>query len=240
VLVALGLLGALLWAFVFKPKAEAGKIAVPDLTRRTVAQAEKSAQAVGLKLVVSGKASSDTVPGGQILSQTPPARDKVAKGTEITVVVSQGPRYVTVPNLTGLTPDQAKRQLARNGLMLGRREEAEDPSKPDGKIIGQTPNAGKSVDKGTVVDVFVNKLPKPSPEEKLEETTSTPEGEPGAEEGGGLVDTLKEEAQKKAEEMMDQAVEAGKEKLSEKTEEGKEQMREGWQKVREGITKEGE
>lgn len=229
-IVALALLGALLWIGVLKPRAEASKIPVPDLTGRTPVEARRILGERGLQMTIVGQEYSDRVAGGKVLSQVPPASQKVEKGTEVQVTLSRGPRFVTVPDLTGLTLEQAKRQLLKNGLLMGKKEEAEDPSKPNGRVIAQTPNAGRSVDKGTAVDLFVNKLPPPpkEPSPAPQEETQTPPTGPGE----GLLDTLKQEAQKKSEEMVDQAVEAGKEKLREQVEEGKERVREG---LREGL-----
>jgi serine/threonine protein kinase len=233
-IVALAFLGALLWIGVLKPRVEAGKIPVPDLTGRTPVEARRILGERGLQMAIVGQEYSDKVAGGKVLSQVPPAAQKVEKGTEVQIILSRGPRFVTVPDLTGLTLEQAKRQLLKNGLVLGKKEEAEDPSKPNGRVIAQTPNAGRSVDKGTVVDLFVNKLPPPP----KEPSTVPPEAPP--EPGEGLLDTLKQEAQKKSEEMVDQAVEAGKEKLREQVEEGKERvregLREGLQRMREAVT----
>lgn len=228
---ALILLGALLWIGVLKPRAEAGRIRVPDLIGRTPVEARRILGERGLQMAIVGQEYSDRVAGGKVLSQVPPASQKVEKGTEVQITLSRGPRFVTVPDLTGLTLEQAKRQLLKNGLLMGKKEEAEDPSKPHGRVIAQTPNAGRSVDKGTAVDLFVNKLPPPPPREPSsapQEEAKTPSTGPGE----GLLDTLKQEAQKKSEEMVDQAVEAGKEKLREQVEEGKERVREG---LREGL-----
>lgn len=234
-IMTVAVIGALLWLWVLQPRFEAGKIEVPDLTGRTPLQARRELGERGLQLAITGQDYSDTVAGGKILSQAPAAQQKVEKGTEVQVVLSRGPRFVVVPDLTGLTLEQAKRQLLRNGLLLGKKEKAEDPSKPDGRVIGQTPNAGRSVDKGTSVDLFINKLPPPLPAETPPAASQEERGTPSeglAKPSEGLMDTLKQEAQEKAEEMVEGAVEAGKEKLREQVEEGKERVREG---LREGL-----
>ena len=65
-------------------------IAVPDLSGKTSAEAQTALTAAGLVAAVS-ELASDTVPSGQVISQTPAPGNGVAPGATVTLVVSTGP-----------------------------------------------------------------------------------------------------------------------------------------------------
>ncbi len=64
---------------------------------------------------------------------------------------------VQVPNVTGMTVDQARQTLAAEGLQLKVAKEVIDPANPKGAIISQEPGPGTKIDKGGTVEVVVSK-----------------------------------------------------------------------------------
>ena len=67
---------------------------------------------------------------------------------------------VTVPDLTGLTLDEARGTLSDVGLELGDLSSGEAAAgTPEGTVIGQTPAAGEEVDEGSTVDLVVAGAP---------------------------------------------------------------------------------
>jgi len=211
-----------------------GAIVVPDVVGETEWRGKRALEELGLQMVVAERRTDERVPGGRIISQSPPAGRKVAAGEKVAVVISKGPRYVQVPDVKGMTLAQAKKVLQNNGLYLGRQEEASDPQQPVGRILAQDPAAGRSVDKGSGVTVYVNRRgAEKVPEEIAEETPpeepmEKPEEAEGKTktEGEGLSDVLREKAKEKAGEFVDEAVEAMKEKAKEEVEEAKEKAKE--------------
>lgn len=220
--------------FAWKNSQGTGDIVVPDVVGETEWRGKRALEELGLQMVVEERRTDERVPGGRIISQRPPAGRKVAEGEKVAVVISKGPRYVQVPDLEGMTVAQAKKVLQNNGLSLGRQEEASDPQRPEGCILAQDPAAGRSVDKGSGVTVYVNRrgaaevpeeiAEEASPEE-IPEQPEEAEGKAKAE-GEGLSDVLREKAKEKAGEFVDEAVEAMKEKAKEKVEEAKEKAKE--------------
>jgi serine/threonine-protein kinase len=93
------------------------------------------------------EAYSDDVDKGKVIATEPAG--PVAPGTEVTVIVSKGPEQVAVPNLSGLSEDEAASKLEAVGLRLGDRY---GPAKR--KVFTSRPAAGTSVDKGSSVDVY--------------------------------------------------------------------------------------
>ena len=97
----------------------AALLPIPILTEKTVADATQKATDYGFTLVVADYATSNTVPYGSVISQSPLAGTSARSGTEISVVVSVGPETPTVPRLIGQTYDDALALLSEAGLQIG-------------------------------------------------------------------------------------------------------------------------
>ncbi|MGN6300151.1 MAG: Stk1 family PASTA domain-containing Ser/Thr kinase, partial [Angustibacter sp.] len=95
------------------------KVAVPDLSGKTVEEATAALKAKGLTLGDKTTRADDTVPQDQIIEQEPSSGAQVDQGTAVAVVVSTGPESVQVPDLVGKTQAQAKAALEQAGLQLG-------------------------------------------------------------------------------------------------------------------------
>ena len=144
------------------------KVAVPPLEGLTVDEATAALQEVGLELGQQTPGTSDTVPMDHIISSSPAAGEKLAKGGTVDVVVSSGPSQVIVPDVTCLSYRQAKSRIEERGLEI----QLGDPVLP----LAQCPNPvnvaqqdtepNSQVPKGTVIVVHQGMLtpsPEPSP-----------------------------------------------------------------------------
>jgi len=96
-------------------------VTVPNLVGSTVAAASRDLEADAVTVTSTG-AWSDTVPAGQIMSQDPAAGATTHRGATITVVVSKGPQFVTMPNLRGRSYEDAAAELRRLGLVPKRED----------------------------------------------------------------------------------------------------------------------
>ena len=92
---------------------------VPTLVDRSLDEARQKSENFGFRFDIQDYESSDTVASGDIIQQTPEAGTKAKLGTTIYGVVSLGPSAPLVPNLIGLSPDEAKHALTEVGLVLG-------------------------------------------------------------------------------------------------------------------------
>ncbi|MCF0154736.1 MAG: PASTA domain-containing protein, partial [Veillonella sp.] len=110
-----------------------------------------------LRVTVSEVANSE-VPAGQVISQTPAAGETVKENRPVHLVVSKGSGDITVPDLSGLTVDQARQRLKDLGLVVGKITMQEDTSKPDGVVLSSSPSNDSKVSKGQPIDLVVNKL----------------------------------------------------------------------------------
>ncbi len=83
----------------------------PTLGNLSVAQARTALAKVHMNLAEGTPVKSITVGSGDIVSQTPKAGVSTKEGTTVTVVVSDGPPNVSVPNLASMTCAQAANAL---------------------------------------------------------------------------------------------------------------------------------
>jgi serine/threonine-protein kinase len=92
---------------------------VPNFVGLTLADAQRSAGKNRLVLDSSAPGQySTTVPQGSVLSQGTKAGTQVRRGTTVTVVISQGPPLVVVPDVYGMNRDKAKKVLENAGFRV--------------------------------------------------------------------------------------------------------------------------
>jgi serine/threonine-protein kinase len=135
---------------------------VPDLSGETVAAAGHDLTSAGLTLGTQTPANSKTVPEGHIIDQSPESGTQVDKGHAIDVTVSSGVKQVAVPNVVGLSLDEASQTLKDAGLKLGDTN-AKPSSKDEKEVLKVDPPVGEQVAEGSTVDVTYasgnNKVP---------------------------------------------------------------------------------
>ncbi|MGB9846111.1 MAG: Stk1 family PASTA domain-containing Ser/Thr kinase [Desulfotomaculales bacterium] len=151
---------------------------VPDLYQATLQEARIRLAEAGLEMAGEIKEDyNEKVPAGYIFSQEPPAGSRQPKGTAVTVYVSRGqqPVQVQVPDLTGLSIDQARARLTEKKLRLDENISwTESGQFLQGQVISQDPPAGAQAQEDAVVKVTVSKGPGPAPR-KAEIRVTIPE-----------------------------------------------------------------
>lgn len=147
---------AFAWAFFsFGNFWSSKNIVVPNVVGKPLAEAELLLKKENLRVSVD-EIASDTVPVGQIISQTPQAGANVKEQRIIHLTVSKGGSVLLVPDLKGMTLDDARKQLEKLGLKVGAVEKGSNEVLPYGAVISQTPLAGSSAEKGTIVNLVIN------------------------------------------------------------------------------------
>ena len=133
------------------------EIEVPDVTQMTSEKAKKTIEDAGLKVGKVTTESNDTVPEDVVISQLPEAKTKVGKGSEVSLVVSSGAAtdMVEVPDLTGMTFDDANQQLVDLNLDVYQINDYSDDV-PEGVVISQSIDPGTQVAVGTTVTLDVS------------------------------------------------------------------------------------
>lgn len=97
------------------------EIAVPDFSGMTVEEARAVASSANLRAEVSDSVYVRRMKPGAVYMQNPKAGSNVKKGRKIRLTTNtMAPKEVYMPSLIGVSLRQAKAELLRNGLALGR------------------------------------------------------------------------------------------------------------------------
>ena len=132
------------------------------------------------------KMVTDPAEEGTVLAQDPERGTPLDKESKINIEVSdgKGTEKGTVPSVTGLSLEDAKKRIKEEGFRVGRVDYDWDNSIDKGYVIYQQYQANSLLDKGTSIDIQVSSGPEPVPVtpeetdtgEQTEEQTETPEG----------------------------------------------------------------
>ncbi|MEO3884985.1 Stk1 family PASTA domain-containing Ser/Thr kinase [Nonomuraea sp. B5E05] len=146
--VAVGLTG---WYF-----SQSAPVIVPDLVGKDMAIAEKNATALGLVVRKADGMHDEKVAAGLVLRTDPVAKTELDNGDTITLVPSLGPKRVIVPNVAGMTGNDARVALADAGLTVDSVKRLANQEVERDKVIRTSPQVGEKVKEGTKVDIFVS------------------------------------------------------------------------------------
>ncbi|MEX2102332.1 MAG: PASTA domain-containing protein, partial [Gaiellaceae bacterium] len=112
-------------------------------------------EAAGLEADVIRAPSTEGVPAGEVGDQDPEAGVRISEGDTVTLYVSTGPPKTVVPDVVGMTFDEAIQELSDADLEWRRREVFSRA--PDGDVVKQNPAAQEEVVVGTTVVLNVSK-----------------------------------------------------------------------------------
>jgi serine/threonine-protein kinase len=125
---------------------------VPDVSGTAEIQASEKLKAIGLT-VTSLQVFSDDVPAGQVIS-IDTSLDPLPESGSVTLNVSKGPEFVTMPNVVGETVAAARNALQALGLTV--QIDTDQLSTRFGvvKVTKQNPAASSRVRVGTQVTIY--------------------------------------------------------------------------------------
>jgi eukaryotic-like serine/threonine-protein kinase len=135
---------------------------VPDLSGMTLADARAEIERLELVAAEPTTEYDEDVPAGTIISSSVegvPLGGDVLPGAAVELVVSDGPQPRRVPQLRGLSTDEATQLLGDLGLVLAVGEEVFDDEVPAGEIATQNPAVDTTLDRGGTITANVSKGP---------------------------------------------------------------------------------
>lgn len=133
-------------------------VAIPNVSGLSYAEAVATLNKEGFK-VVKEESESTTVRKGNVISQVPEAGSKAERGTSVTVYVSISASVgkVTVPNLIGLSEEDAVVVLIESGLEVGTISQTNHTDASLTNLVCyQSYSEGVEVEQGTIVDIKVS------------------------------------------------------------------------------------
>ncbi len=134
-------------------------VGVPDERNQMYDTAKQALVAAGF--AVKKSTQSNVAPAGTVFDMNPEPGTQVAPGTTVTLIVSDGSQVqINLPDLRGMTKDQAQQALAANGwtgTFQTNMVTVVDPAQA-GRIISQSPSPGQ-ITKGQSVTITIGQLP---------------------------------------------------------------------------------
>ena len=131
------------------------KILVSNVVGKTYEEAFSTLTGQDL-LVAKQLQVSSTVPAGVVISTDPPAGQEVGEKTTITVLVSTGKELSLMPDLAGLTEQDAILAITNAKLVLGTITQSDSPTIAKNLVISSDPAANQQITAGTVVNLVLS------------------------------------------------------------------------------------
>ena len=126
-------------------------VTIVDYTGKPLSDAQNFFTQAGLKIKVTKQVNDKTIPKDSIVSQTP-TDGELPRGSTVKVVVSLGPKMITIPQVRGLSTDQAKKKLQDVGFDV---TISSISIFGQSLVLGTSPAAGTKAPEGSTVKLMV-------------------------------------------------------------------------------------
>jgi eukaryotic-like serine/threonine-protein kinase len=127
-------------------------VEVPSIMNMTVIEADKELGKAGLDLKIEGEDFDSVIPSGKIIRQDVPPGKTVKEKRAIKIVISKGPKVLSIPLLVNETIQNAESILLQKGLRIGKVIIVHSEAIQKGIIVAQRPEPDdKLTDKITVL-----------------------------------------------------------------------------------------
>jgi beta-lactam-binding protein with PASTA domain/predicted Ser/Thr protein kinase len=133
------------------------QVEVPDVGGLDRNEANATLQNAGFRTTFVEEASDD-VPEGDVIRTEPGAGELAREGDTVTIVVSSGPSFTDVPDVVGLTENEARAELTANGFLVEVARQSTPNEDEHGIVIDQNPRGGTEAAKGTTVTIVVGEF----------------------------------------------------------------------------------
>ncbi len=128
---------------------------MPNVSGINVEDAKRTLTGLGMNPITE-YVESDSVDEGVVISANVSEGTQIEAGSIITLTVSAGTSGQEVPEVSGLTFEEAESKLTGLGFLVNKSESFSDEIAL-GEVISQMPVAGNKIPKGSVISVTVSK-----------------------------------------------------------------------------------
>lgn len=132
---------------------------VPDVSNKPIAEARSELQAAGFTIGTETEVYNPDVEAGNVVSTDPAAGVQAAKGSSVNITISKGTEQVTVPDLRGMSADEAQRVLASYGLNGQQGDTVFSDDVKENRVAQQDIAAGTTAYKGDTITFHLSKGP---------------------------------------------------------------------------------
>lgn len=137
----------------------------PSVVGLAQSAAEAKLDDAGLGLEVGDQVYSESVPKGEVVTTDPRPGARILPGDDVSATISLGPERYDIPDLRGMTLDEAEAALAEVKMVEGRVVKRWSETVPDGSVIRSDPAFGTPQARNrpvkTAVHLVVSKGRKP-------------------------------------------------------------------------------
>ncbi len=130
-------------------------ITLPDFSGKPVSDVTEILENLQLNSKLEFE-QSETVVVGKVISQTPIAGSSVVKGSSVTLIIANGPMGLSMPNVTGLSLEEAKDLIKSMGLSIENISYEYSDDMPPDTVISQTPEADSKVNADNTINLVVS------------------------------------------------------------------------------------
>jgi serine/threonine-protein kinase len=131
---------------------------VPSVIDMSEDVATLTIQEAGFKVGYSDAEYSDKA-ANTVIRQNPTSGITAERGSTITITLSRGPQEIPVPNLIGLTYQEAVDKIQNVGLKIRSENQVTDQVSELDKVITQDPPADSTLPPGGTVTVYIGTRP---------------------------------------------------------------------------------
>lgn len=140
---------------------EQKEITIPDVVGLTEEEAVRKLQDSGFTISeTTEKVSSAEVEEGKVVKTNPVIGSKRTKGTAVTLYVSEGDAKITVENYVGQDYTYVQGLLEGKLQVLIEKKNTDDDKAENGKVIGQSVEAGTKLSKGDYITLYIPNIEK--------------------------------------------------------------------------------
>jgi len=133
-----------------------GQVQVPDVRNLTLDQAEQALRPLNLQVSRAGERFDPVLPRGFVLSQDPGPGTEVRGNRRVSVIVSLGEEFSSVPELSGESQRSAEQLLSSAGLRVGAIARAPSDEVGADLVVSSDPGPESVLPQGSPVSLLVS------------------------------------------------------------------------------------
>ncbi|NTW72320.1 MAG: Stk1 family PASTA domain-containing Ser/Thr kinase [Eubacteriaceae bacterium] len=135
----------------------ADEVTVPDVKGLSLDEAVKLIEDSNLKFEIEKTESSTEVPDNHVISQSPSATTVIKEGQTVKLIMSGGPKDVTMPNVVGKFEDEGVRDLENLNFVVKEINRQFNDEYEAGIIYEQNPLPNTTLKEGAEIVLYVSK-----------------------------------------------------------------------------------
>ena len=140
------------------------EIAVPDVTKMTVVEAQKLLEEKEFKVELEEKYGDPAkFKPGTVMEQSPAAGEKRKQRSLMILTICKGAELKPVPDLAGMSLSKAEQTALNSGFKLGKITKKHVNGQRIGSVLSQSPKALDKAPRGSGIDLVVNEGDKEVP-----------------------------------------------------------------------------